>query len=82
MDYVVRTPEQLGALLKGFRNSRKCSQSELATRLGITQQALSALERDPENASFSRLLQLLATLDVEILLRDRNDAAHSPPGTW
>ncbi|MEG3790870.1 helix-turn-helix transcriptional regulator [Lysobacter sp. CCNWLW3] len=83
MDYIVRTVGQLEPLLKGFRKAKKYSQSTLANRLGISQQALSALEREPESASFSRLLQVLAALDVEILLRERKpngDEGH--PGSW
>ncbi|KRA16964.1 MULTISPECIES: helix-turn-helix transcriptional regulator [unclassified Lysobacter] len=83
MDYTVRTVGQLEPLLKGFRKAKKYSQANLAHRLGITQQALSALERDPESASFSRLLQILAALDVEILLRDRKSGAdEGQPGHW
>lgn len=83
MDYTVRTVGQLEPMLKGFRKARKYSQASLAQRLGITQQALSALERDPENASFSRLLQVLAVLDVEIVLRDREPGADpGQPGDW
>lgn len=83
MDYVVRTASQLEPLLRGFRKARKYSQSTLANRLGVSQQALSALEREPETASFSRLLQVLAALDVEIVLRDKTsggDDGH--PGSW
>lgn len=82
MEYILRTADQLRPILKGFRNARGYSQTELAGRLGITQQALSALEREPDSASVGRLMQLLAALDVEIVLRDKPLAVEEPPGAW
>lgn len=82
MDYVLRTSDQLRPILQGFRKARHCTQSELAGRLGISQQALSAIERDPDSVSVGRLMQLLAALDVEIVLRDKPVAVGAPPGGW
>ena len=69
--YTVRTPEQLPALLKGFRKQAGLTQGQLATRLGITQQTLSALERNANKVSADRLLQLLGILGVEMVLQPR-----------
>ena len=70
--YTVRTPEQLPGLLKAFRKQVGLTQGQLATRLGITQQTLSALERNANKVSADRLLQLLAILGVEMVLQSRN----------
>lgn len=72
--YTVRTPEQLPALLKAFRKQAGLTQGQLATRLGITQQTLSALERNANKVSADRLLQLLGILGVEMVLQSRNQA--------
>lgn len=69
--YTVRTPEQLPALLKAFRKQAGLTQGQLATRLGITQQTLSALERNAHKVSADRLLQLLGILGVEVVLQPR-----------
>jgi len=82
MEYVLRTPDQLRPILQGFRKGRECSQTDLARQLGITQQALSALEREPDSASVARLMQVLAALDVEIVLRHRAAAVRESPGAW
>lgn len=74
MDYPVRTRDQLRPLIIAFRKARNLSQSSLAANLGVTQQALSALEGDPASASFERLLGLLSALDVDIVLRPRQRA--------
>lgn len=73
--YTVRTPEQLPALLKAFRKQAGLTQGQLATRLGITQQTLSALERNARKVSADRLLQLLAILGVEMVLQSRSHDA-------
>lgn len=83
MDYPVRTAAQLAPLLKAFRASRKLTQSDLAERLGVTQQALSALEREPQAASFERLLSVLSVLGVEIVLRDASTRGKTQSsGEW
>lgn len=70
-DFTVRTPEQLPALLQGFRKQASLTQAATAMRLGVTQQTLSALERNADKVSAARLLQLLSILDVELVLRQR-----------
>lgn len=69
--YVVRTAEQLPALLKAFRKQAGLTQRLLATRLGMTQQTLSALERSANKVSADRLLQLLGILGVDMVLQPR-----------
>ncbi|CAG2146074.1 helix-turn-helix domain-containing protein [Cupriavidus numazuensis] len=68
-DFTVRTPEQLPAMLKGFRKQAGLTQAELAVRMGVSQQTLSALERNAEAVSAGRLMRLLAVLGVELVLR-------------
>lgn len=70
--YAVRTPEQLPALIKGFRKQAGLTQGQLAERLGVTQQTLSALERNADRVSVDRLLQLLGILGVEMVLQPRS----------
>lgn len=77
--YTVRTPEQLPALLKAFRKQAGLTQGQLATRLGITQQTLSALERNANKVSADRLLQLLGILGVEMVLQSRGHATDPKP---
>ena len=72
--YTVRTPDQLPALLKAFRKQAGLTQGQLAARLGITQQTLSALERNANKVSADRLLQLLGLLGVDLVLQSRGHA--------
>ncbi|MBS0341683.1 MAG: helix-turn-helix transcriptional regulator [Proteobacteria bacterium] len=72
-DFVVRTPDQLPALLQAFRKQAGLTQEEAAVRLGVTQQTLSALERNAERVSAARLMKLLGLLGVELVLRKHGE---------
>jgi HTH-type transcriptional regulator/antitoxin HipB len=68
-DFIVRTSEQLPALLQAFRKQAGLTQAEAAMRLGVTQQTMSALERNAEKVSAGRLMKLLSILGVDLVLR-------------
>jgi len=69
--YPVRTASQLSALLQAYRKASGLTQTEVARRLGVTQQTFSALERNAAKASAERLFELLGILGVEVVLRQR-----------
>ena len=69
--YAVHAAEQLPALLKAFRKAAGLTQGEVAARLGVTQQTLSALERNAQKVSAERLLQLLGILGVDMVLQEK-----------
>lgn len=69
--FLAKTPEQLGAILRGYRQQRSLTQQELAARLGLPQKAISLAETRPERMSLARLFQLLGALGVELTLRER-----------
>jgi HTH-type transcriptional regulator / antitoxin HipB len=68
-EFPVATPQQLPVLLQAFRKSAGLTQAELATRLGITQQSLSAIERNAAHVGAARLLHMLTLLNVQMVLR-------------
>ncbi|WP_448122430.1 helix-turn-helix domain-containing protein [Stenotrophomonas riyadhensis] len=74
--HTVRTPQQLAPLMRAFRRQAGLSQAQLAAQLGISRQAVGALERDPASASFERLMRVWAVLGLEVRLQPR-----SPPET-
>ncbi|NHC60004.1 helix-turn-helix domain-containing protein [Paenalcaligenes suwonensis] len=73
-DFTIRTADQLPMLLQAFRKQAQLTQSDVAMRLGVTQQTLSALERNAKKVSADRLLELLSILGVELVLRQSNDS--------
>ena len=70
-EFVVRTSDQLSPLLRAFRKEAKLTQLDVAQRLGVTQQTVSALERNAETVSAQRLTQLMNILGVEVVLRKK-----------
>jgi len=74
MDYPVRTPAQLGQLLKGLRRERGMTQVDVAARMGLLQSKISVLEANPGKTSVERLLRLLSVLGAELVLRPRGAA--------
>ena len=74
MDYPVRTPTQLGQLLKALRMERKLTQADVAARMGLLQSKISALEANPGRTSVERMFRLLSVLGVELVLRQRGAA--------
>ena len=77
--FTVRTTEQLPQLLKAFRKNAGLTQADVARRLGVTQQTVSALERNAEAVSAERLMRLLNILGVEWVLRTRSASPSDLP---
>jgi HTH-type transcriptional regulator/antitoxin HipB len=65
----LHSPAQLSAHLKSLRKTRGLTQAQLAKRLGIRQSRLADIENHPETVSSAQVLDLLAALGVEVLLR-------------
>ena len=69
MDYPVQLVSQLQQLLKSLRKSRQLTQAELARRLGVVQSRVADIERDPGAVSVEQLLQVLAMLGAQGVVR-------------
>ena len=69
MDYPVQLVSQLQQLLKSLRKSRRITQAELARRLGVVQSRIADIERDPGAVSVEQLLQVLAMLGAQVVVR-------------
>ena len=66
--FTVRTAEQLAPLLQAFRKELGLTQTEVAVRLGVSQQTYSAMERNADRVGTASLLKLLNILGVELTL--------------
>lgn len=76
-EFPVRTGHQLPQLLQAYRKQSGMTQTEVARRLGVTQQNLSSLERNADKVSADRLVELLNILGVELVLRKADNARPS-----
>ena len=74
VEQVIRSPAQLGGVLKSVRRQQDLSQQQLALKAGgISQARLSQLELQPGRLTLDRLLLILAALDLELVVRHRDN---------
>ena len=72
MVFTINSIDQLKPILKGYRKSRKLSQTQLANKLGITQQAYQVLESNPKKVTVGRLFRVFTILGVKIQLLEND----------
>jgi len=77
--FTVRAAEQLPLLLQAFRKEAGLTQSEVALRLGVSQQTYSAMERNADKVGTAKLLKLLNILGVEMALGKPSPAPTADP---
>ena len=70
-DYPIKTPEQLGSVLRGYRRDQRLTQKDVGTKVGLAQNAVSQIEAEPGKAGLTRIFKLLAALDLEVIVRKR-----------
>ena len=69
MDLTLAFPEQLSQHLRSLRKARGLTQVQLATRMGVTQSRISAMESDATKLTAEQLFRVLSSLDVGLVLR-------------
>ena len=69
MDLTLAFPEQLSQQLRSLRKARGLTQVQLATRMGVTQSRISAMESDATKLTAEQLFRVLSSLDVGLVLR-------------
>lgn len=70
MDYIPRTPEQLGALLRSSRKARHLSQAQISDQVGQKQNMISRMEIDTSTRTIGTLYRVLSALGLELVIRD------------
>ena len=70
-DFSIKTPQQLGSVLQGYRRGRKLTQQMVGAKVGLAQKAVSKIELAPGRAGLSQIFKLLAALDLELVVRPR-----------
>lgn len=71
------TAAQLGQLLRSARKKQSLTQTDVASRLGLSQNRVSYLESHPEDLSFKQLLAWCAALRIELSLGEKSPGAVS-----
>jgi HTH-type transcriptional regulator/antitoxin HipB len=81
VEYVARTPRQLGQILRACRNKRQLTQGTVGSKVGVRQSQISSIETRGADITMGTLYRLLAALDLELVLRDRR-ARDRQPTEW
>ena len=72
MDYIARTPKQLGPILKSCRNERRLTQQDAGRTVGLKQSTVSSIESNAARSTVETLYKLLSALDLELVIRDKS----------
>ena len=71
MDQIARTPKQIGAIIQRQRRKLQQTQNSLGSRIKHRQATISRLEAGNPGTSLGTLLDVLAALNLEIVMRPR-----------
>lgn len=82
MDYTVRTPSQLGPILRSRRRQRAATQKDAGAHSGLKQATVSAVETDAARTSVETLFKLLSALDLELVLREKGAPPRNGKREW
>ncbi|HYH17817.1 MAG TPA: helix-turn-helix domain-containing protein [Azospirillum sp.] len=76
---IVKTPKDIGALIRDARRRAKVSQVELARRVGTTQGWISEVENGKATAEIGKVLKVLVALGVTLDAQETPAVAASKP---
>jgi HTH-type transcriptional regulator / antitoxin HipB len=71
MDYVARTPQQLGVILQAARKRQGLSQAKMGDKAGFAQSKISLIENHTASTGIDILYKTISVLGLEIVLRDK-----------
>lgn len=74
MEQIARTPDQLGAIIRRRRRAARRTQAELGSIAGLRQETISKIETGQGATRIDTLCDLLAALDLELVVQPRSRA--------
>jgi len=72
MNYIARTPADIGHALRRARKEQNLTQRELASISGVWQETISKLENGLSGAKLDTVFDICAALDLELLVTNRS----------
>jgi len=75
VEQIGRTASQLGAIVRRQRRQQRLSQGQLGSKVQLRQATISKLEAGEPATRIRTLLDVLAALDLEIVVRRRTKAS-------
>jgi HTH-type transcriptional regulator / antitoxin HipB len=74
---IARSPQQLGAILRRYRKKGSLTQTDVAAKTQLRQATISALESGEAGTQLKTLTDVLAALDLELLVQPRRKSLPS-----
>lgn len=74
---LIRTPRDIGALIRDRRKQQKLDQADLAQRIGVNRRWVVEVERGKPRAEVGLILKALQALGLTVAI----DSDGKPPGT-
>jgi HTH-type transcriptional regulator / antitoxin HipB len=74
-DQIARTPAQIGEAIRRRRKALLLTQKELGHKAKLRQATVSGLEGGEPGTQLSTLLDILAMLELELVIRPRSKAS-------
>jgi len=81
MEYKISMATQLSDILKSKRKNLGLTQEKIGKKLGVSQRVFARNEAHPEKVNFARIVDILAELDMELIVRERNTNNHKQADT-
>lgn len=77
MNQIARTPLQIGAAIRRRRRALKLTQTQLGSKTDLRQATISALESGDSGTQLRTLVDVMAALGLEMVIRERSKAGES-----
>jgi HTH-type transcriptional regulator/antitoxin HipB len=77
MEQIARTSKQIGAAIRRRRRSVGLSQTALGAKTSLRQATISALESGEPGTQLRTLIDVMAALGLEMVIRERSKAGES-----
>lgn len=74
---IARSPQQLGAILRRYRKKGSLTQTDVAAKTQLRQATISALESGEAGTQLKTLTDVLAALDLELVVQPRRKSLPS-----
>ena len=74
MEQIARTSSQIGAAVRRRRRILNLRQDDVGSRAGLRQATVSALENGEPGTQLRTLINVMAALDLEMVIRERSKA--------
>ena len=75
MDQIARTASQIGAAVRRRRRTLHLRQGDVGSKAGLRQATVSALENGEPGTQLRTLINVMAALGLEMVIRERSKAS-------